>query len=188
MKLIFLVLAAMSGLAQATDNCVVEDRTVSTQNLVITERSGLRRDVVTMPDGSFSCRVDLRVRINNNWVVAMGQHTYRGDVSHGHACGLALADAERMAKNRVAKTQVVSEHVVICSDRTDVALLERPTAGTVGRAAQFRPHADYPKMFWHNGTQCRWFTMPTFETSDIYQWQGVVCEVGNDQWVVVDKF
>lgn len=188
MKLLVWIMVAAPILANAADNCVIEDRTVSTQNLVISERSGLRRSVVGMPDGTHSCRVDLRVRINNDWVAAMGQHTYRGDMSPERACGLALDDAERMAKNRVAKTLVVSERIVTCSDRTDTTLFERPITGTVGRAAQFRPHADYPKMFWHNGTRCRWFTMPTFEVNDIYQWQGVVCEIGNDQWVVVDKF
>lgn len=183
----FVIIAACTWPAWA-DNCIVEQRTVSRQSMRIEERSALRRDILPAAGGHRTCRVDLRVRIGRDWHVANGEYTWPGDAGVDQACAVALDRAEQSARDRVARAQVISENVVICSDRTDTVQLSGVGTGTVGKAAQFRPHPDYPARFYHNGAQCRMFVEPAFVAKDIKTFQGVVCEIGSDQWVVVDKF
>lgn len=188
MKKIFLPLLLIPTIAHSYDSCVLQDRTVTKTTVTIQERSQIRRDVVPDPAGGRKCLVDFRVRINNQWYTAIGEHTWPGDLPSSQACAVAVKNAEDQVKDRVGKITSVNERVLVCKDRPELSTLRNSDIGTVGDSGQFRIHPDYPGRFWHNGAQCRWFVEPNFTGQDIRTFQGVVCEVGKGQWVVIDKF
>jgi hypothetical protein len=99
-----------------------------------------------------------------------------------------LATADQQVRDRVGRSQTASERVLICSDNPDLRQLRQVNPGSVGRLAQFRPHPERPRLFWHNGAQCRYFLDSQFTGTDIQTWQGIICKLGTDEWVVVDKF
>jgi len=83
---------------------------------------------------------------------------------------------------------VRSEKVMICNDQENLNNLKTTTPGTKGQLHQFRPHPDYPKRFWHNGAQCRMILDSAWTGRDIHTYQGVICQLQDSTWVVVDKF
>lgn len=187
-KLHVILLAMMPVMASANDQCVLQDRVVSRSEVVIAERTPVRRDVVTMPNGNKKCIVDFKVRVGADWHTAFGEYEWPGDRSSADACGIAAQRGEDLVRQRVGRSQTASEKILVCKDRPELTTLRNTTVGTVGDAGQFRPHPQYLHRFWHNGAQCRWFIEPAFTGRDIQTFQGIVCEVQSGKWIVVDKF
>lgn len=186
-RIIVFAMCLQTALAHA-DQCVMQEKTVSRSQVTIVERGNIRRDVVPNINGGKKCIVDLRVRIGLEWYTAFGEQNWDGSTSIEQACAMALTKAEESAKARVASTQVISEKTLVCKDRPELNTLRNTNIGNFGDAGQFRMHPNYPNRFIHNGAQCRWFLEPEFIGKDIRSFQGIVCELQNGKWVVVDKF
>jgi hypothetical protein len=181
---LFLTLSTMA----LAEDCVLQERTVTQHKVHIAERTSIRRDIVPMPDGGRKCMVDFRVRVGSQWYTAFGEYAWDGNRGSHEACTVAVQRAEDSVRERVGSGSTASERVMVCKDRPELRELRSTVIGTVGNAGQFRPHPTNSKKFWHNGAQCRWFIEPAFTGSDIRNFQGIACELGRDQWVVVDKF
>ena len=186
MKTMLSVLALMPVLAHA--ECVMQEKTRSTVDVKIQERTTITRDIINTGDGNKKCMVSFRVRINDRWHSAFGDYAWPGDVPSSQACAVAVDRAEGAVRDRVGRSRVTNERVLICSDDPEMRALRQSDIGTVGTVGQFNPHPSYPDQFYHNGTVCRWFTEPQFTGSDIHNFQGVICQVERDRWVVIDKF
>lgn len=183
-----LLCLALIPASVVASECVLNSRTVTGSTARIEERSGLRQEVVPSPDGGRRCIVSFKARIGATWYWAQGQYDWADGRPRAEACAVAVSRAEDQALTQAEPTHVRSEKVVVCSDQKDLELLRSTNPGSVGRLHQFRPHPDYPKQFWHNGAQCRWFLDSAFRHQDVYTYQGVICQIQNNQWVVVDKF
>jgi hypothetical protein len=174
--------------ALATAECVLQDRTVTSHSIVIQERSGMRQTVVPAPEGGKRCIVNFRARVGATWYSATGQYDWAGDRPAGEACAVAAARADDSVHAQTVSQHVRSEKVMVCNDREDMNTLRVTRPGTVAQLHQFRPHPDYPNRFWHNGAQCRMFLDSAWTGRDIHTYQGVICQLQDNQWVVVDKY
>lgn len=183
-----ILLAILPSTIWAQDNCVLQDRVVSRSEVVISERSPIRRDVVPWFDGRRKCIVDFRVRVGRDWHTAYGDHMWDGHRPESEACAIAVARAEDAVRQRIGQSQTASERILVCKDQPALTPLRNVTVGTVGDLGQFRPHPDRLDRFWHNGTQCKWFVESTFVDRNMRQFQGIICEIQDSKWVVVDKF
>jgi hypothetical protein len=170
------------------EQCVIQEKTVSQGSVVIQERSGVRQEVVPLPNGLRRCQVSFRARIGADWHTAFGEYDWSGDWPREQACGVAVKHAEDAVRARVGQSRVISEKVLVCRDQPDLNALRIINPGTMGRVHQFRPHPSYPNRFWHNGAQCRMFLDSAWTGRDIRTYQGVICQVQDSKWVVVDKF
>jgi hypothetical protein len=183
------VLALVPVLAWAnSDQCVMQQRTVTQGSVQILERSGLRREVVNLPTGAMRCQVTFRARIGSEWHTAFGEYDWPGDRSRDDACAVALKRAEDAVRERVGQTLVITDKTLVCRDQSDLTTIRETRRGTQGRLHQFRPHPDYPKSFWHNGTHCRWFLDSQWTKDGTHTFQGVICRLDNGFWAVEDKF
>lgn len=182
------LIAALLPASVLAAECVLQDRTVTASTVRIEERSGIRQEVVPAPDGGRRCIVNFKARVGASWYWANGQYDWAGDRPREEACAVAVSRAEDSVKTQVAPSHVQSEKVLICSDRPDLETLRSTNPGTIGELHQFRPHPKFPKRFWHNGAQCKWFLDSAFRNQDIYTYQGIICQVQDSKWVVVDKF
>jgi hypothetical protein len=186
MKLLISALACVVATAHA--DCVLRDKTVSQSSVVISERTQLSATVVPEPTGGKRCLVTFRARIGTNWYTATGEYAWPGDTPRDSACAVAVKRAEESVRDQVFSTRVISEKILICNDDPTLETIRQTNPGTVGELAQFRPHPTYTQEFWHNGTRCRWFLDTGFTGRDVKTWQGIICEIHNSKWVVVDKF
>jgi len=96
--------------------------------------------------------------------------------------------ADTQVREQTAPSHVTSERILVCTDNPDRETLRQINPGTVGKLSQFRPHPDRPNRFWHNGAQCRYILDSNWTGRDIHTWEGIVCQLSGDDWVVVDKF
>ena len=184
----FIALMALPAVVVAQDNCVLQDRIVTRSEVVIAERSSIRRDVVPYFDRQKKCMVDFRVRVNRDWHTAFGDYTWDGHQPESEACAIAVKRAEDAVIQRLGQGQTASERILVCKDQPALTPLRNVTVGTVGDLGQFRPHPDRLDRFWHNGTQCKWFVESNFVRDRMRQFQGIICEIQDSKWVVVDKF
>lgn len=187
MKKLFLSML-ISGSVFAADQCVLQDRTVSRGSVTIAERADIRTEVVPGYNGGRKCMVNFRARIGSDWHTAFGEHDWDGARPREEACAVALKRAEDSVRERVGRSQVISEKTLICNDNPDLRTLRQTNPGTVGDLSQFRPHPQYTKEFWHNGAPCRFFLESAYTGADIRTFQGVICKIHSSKWVVVDKF
>jgi hypothetical protein len=132
--------------------------------------------------------VDMRVRIGSDWYTTFGEHIWDGGTSRETACAAAVKRAEDAAIQQVAASTVISENVLICNDREDLNTLRQANPGTVGKLAQFRPHPTNTGEFWYNGTRCRWFVDSVWQHQTVQTMQGIICQLQDSNWVVVDRF
>ena len=112
MKKLSLVLM-LPSIVWAQDHCVLQDRVVSRSEVVIAERSPIRRDVVPYFDGRKKCMVDFRIRIGRDWHTAIGEHVWEGHRPADEACAIAVARAEDSVRQRVGSSQTASERVLV---------------------------------------------------------------------------
>jgi len=187
MKLIATLLMPWA-LSAAAQQCVLQEKTVTHGSAVIAERTEIRAEVVPGLSGNKKCMVNFRARVGAEWHTAFGEYEWSGNRPRAEACAVATKRAEDSVRQRVAATQIVSEKVLICRDDPDLDTLRATNPGTVGNLAQFRPHPELTKEFWHNGAPCRFFLESAYVGTNIRTFQGVICKIHNNKWVVVDKF
>ena len=178
----------ITGCAVAHAECVLQDKTVSQSSVVIAERSKISATVVPDPQQGKRCLVNFRARVGSTWYTASGEHTWSGDTPRESACAVATKRAEDSVRDQISSSRVISEKILICNDDPTLENIRQTNPGTVGDLSQFRPHPDYLKEFWYNGTHCRWFLDTGFTAGDIRTWQGIICKIHDSKWVVVDKF
>lgn len=182
------LIAVLLPTAVLASECVLQDRTVTAASVTIQERSGIQQHVVPVPQGGQRCIVSFRAQVDSTWYTAFGQYDWPGDRPSSEACAVAMSRADDSVQQQAVPAHVRTEKVMVCNDRSDLTTLRQSHPGSVGQAHQFRPHPDYPRRFWHNGAQCRWFVEPAFVNGDIRNFQGVICQLQDSNWVVVDKF
>jgi hypothetical protein len=186
MKLGFFTVILLATYAHA--DCVLQDKTVSQSSVTIAERTQLSATVVPDPQVGKRCLVTFRARVGATWYTANGEYAWPGDTPRDSACAVAVKRAEDSVREQVAASRVISEKILTCKDDPTLDTIRKTNPGTVGELSQFRPHPDYPREFWHNGTRCRWFLDSGYTGKDIRTWQGIICEIHDSKWVVVDKF
>ena len=186
MKFLISTLTMVSMVAHA--DCVLQDKTVSQSSVVIAERSKISATVVPDPQTGKRCLVNFRARVGSTWYTASGEYAWPGDTPRDSACAVAVKRAEDSVRDQVSSSRVISEKILICNDDPTLDTIREINPGTVGDLSQFRPHPNYPKEFWYNGTRCRWFLDTGYSGRDIRTWQGIICLIHDSKWVVVDKF
>jgi hypothetical protein len=172
----------------SANECVLHSTTASNTSVQIIERADTKQIVTPDIDGKKRCIVSFRARIGAEWYTAHGEQSWTGNRPTQEMCTMAYRTAESMVVRQATKTNVVSDSVMTCSDRSEHLLLRRTQIGTVGLRSQFRPHPDRPREFHHNGTQCRWFLDTEFREGDVQTFQGIICHLSDSKWTVVDKF
>ena len=101
---------------------------------------------------------------------------------------MAVKNAERETMQRIGQSQTQNESILICKDEPKLSIKSGTKIGTVGQVSQFRPHPELKNRFYHNGSECKWFVDTNFTGRDIRTFQGIICRLDADNWVVVDKF
>lgn len=131
-SLIALCLVPVLAVAQ---QCVLQEKTVSRGTVVIAERTDVRAEVVPGFSGGRKCMVNFRARIGAEWHTAFGEYEWPGDRPRDEACGMAVKRAEDAVRERVGRSQVMSEKMLVCRDNPDLETMRQTNPGTVGNLA-----------------------------------------------------
>lgn len=182
------ILVALPLTAQAT--CVIVDRTAVDSTAEIRQRSGLQTRTLPAPGltGWSRCEVVFHAQIGDRWYLTQGHYDWPGDRPAAEACGIAQTRADAQARVLAGPSTIATHQTMICSDHPSAQQVQSAQIGQTAALHQFQPHPNFPQEFWHNGSRCRWFVEPHFRARDIHHYQGVICQLRQEAWVVVDKF
>jgi hypothetical protein len=183
--LIVSLLAPVLALAQ---QCVLQTRTVTQGQIQIEERSQVSAQIVPVPGGDQRCMISMRGRVGATWYTGFGEFVFPRTGSPEQACVSARSRAEASITSQAGSRQVATDSTLVCREDPTLDALRRTDVGTVAKLAQYRPHPDYPNDFRHNGTRCRWFLDPAWTGRELRTGQGIICQLQDDNYVVVDKF
>ena len=185
-RLILLLL--FPSVVWAQQNCVLQEKTVRRANVYIQETSDIRKDVIPWGNNQKQCIVNFKALIDNNWYAAHGEHVWDGELPVADACGIAVERAKKDLTNSVKPSNIVSEDVLICRDDTNNSNMYNTKVGSFVDITQLSVHLKYPRRFYYNGAECRWYMESNWTGKDIRQYQGIACRLEPEKWVVVDKF
>lgn len=186
MKLLSMLLT-VPALALAGE-CVITSKTASHSQAQITERDAYMQNIVPAMNDRRRCLVSFRAKINNQWFTAHGDQEFDYGQSARLACDMARVKAESQVRAQTGNASVATESVMVCSDQPQHQTLRQTHIGTIGHMSQFRPNPERPLEFAHNGSRCRWFLDREFRAGFLVPFQGIVCHVNDQNWIVVDKF
>ena len=182
-----LCLLSSTALAQ---NCVLTDRLTANDFGKITEIQNVKAELKPWRAGKQSCSVTLDGQVNGKWAKGKGEFTWDGQSSSTQACLAAVDLAKRDLLNQLSDSTISNQSVVICKEETkkDKPLLN-PAVGTViDNINVLRVHPSFPRSFYHNGEECKWYIENAWNGIDIKHINGIVCRLDTTHWVVVDKF
>lgn len=182
--LMFAALAAISSVSLA-DDCVLSQKTQVRATGVIESVRDIKTTVMDMRDRSRKCTVEFSARVNGSWNRGFGEYSWRDDRPDGVGCAVALDNGKSRLLELVG-SQAVSDHKSLrCGEERSSI---RVAVGQPIRENSWTPHPSRLGSFWYQGSECRWFIETDTMGRDLYQWQGIVCQVRPGEWVVVDKF
>ena len=187
MQRLLIVAAAMLPVAAVASECALRATVVAQSAAVIAERGEVVANVVNGVGGK-KCVVSFRARVDAAWHVASGEQSWDGRSPPESACSQAVSNAEKSLVESLSPVRLNSEQIMICNDRESLQTQPLSEIGVRANLDQFRVHPKYPRVFWHNGTECRWTLDTVFEKSRVETYQGIICKVSGNQWVLVDRF
>ena len=182
--IIFLTTILLSNTSYA--ECVLQEKVHSKSVGTIQERGSIKRDIVPYDSYRKKCMVNYKANIDNEWQVAFGEYVF-SDLPVSTACGRAVKQAEKNLIARISANSSTVEHNLICSDDENLQTIRKSNVGTIARLDQYRPHPDKTNEFNDNGHKCRWILDTQFE-GGMKTYEGIICQLQGNQWVVVDKF
>lgn len=166
--------------------CVLQEKVHSKSIGTIQERGTITRNVVPYDSHRKKCLVNYKARIGNEWHVTFGEYVY-SDLPSSTACGYAVKQADKNLIAKISASSSTIEHDLVCNDDEKLQTIRKSTVGTIARKDQYRPHPSYTNEFYDNGHTCRWFVDTQYE-GGMKTYEGIICQLQGDQWVVVDKF
>jgi hypothetical protein len=169
--------------------CYVRSATLNKSNTPVTRIADIKRHVTPIENNQFRCLVTFRAEINYVWHTAEGMSVGANSDSIDQICSQALDVGRSHILQKVGKSATVSESEMICRD-DPIPEVRSTKIGDVVQISELAPHPQKPGFFDYRGAKCRWFVESdvNLQTRDIFQWQGIVCQVRKGDWQVVDKF
>jgi hypothetical protein len=181
----FLLLLPSVALA----DCYVRSATVNDIKSSITRVADIKRYVTPVNKDQFKCTVSFRAEINHVWHTGEAQSIGSTSDSIDQICSQALQSGRAQILQKIAGSAIKVDQEMICTDRPEPEV-RTVRIGDIVQLSEVAPHPKKPDFFTYKGAQCKWFveTDVNTEARDLFQWQGIVCNVRKGEWQVIDKF
>jgi hypothetical protein len=181
-----LILTVMwSATAQA--ECYVRSAMTGQQQANISRVTDVDTWVVPVSATQNKCIVSYRALIDNVWHTIEGESVGARTQPETELCRTAMDRGRAIVLSLVGPQNISVETNMVCSDQPRPKIRHVKIGDTVSES-EVRPHPNFPKVFRHRGSQCRWFIEPELRQQDLYQRQGIICLSHGSEWRVVDKW
>lgn len=183
------ILASVNAFGQAQD-CLLTEKTVSKNRWAVEDVRNVHTELGEWKQGFQTCTATLEGTVNGIWGKGKGVYTWDGNSSPQAACSAAVELAKKDLLETKRYSTISSESTVICKERPqqDMPALNTKIGQIINNPNTLRKHPTFPNMFYYNGQSCRWFIETGWNGKDINQLNGIVCNMSQQKWIVVDKF
>jgi hypothetical protein len=190
MRKTIITLAVLVTTNAVAQDCLLTEKTVSKDLGVVQEIRNVQTQLGEWKNGFQSCTATLEGSVNGRWGTGKGVYTWDGNSSPKGACSAAVELAKKDLLEVQKDSTISSVSTVICKERPqqDMPTLNTKIGQIIGNVNTLRKHPSFPNTFAYNGQSCRWFIETGWNGKDINQLNGIVCNMSQQKWIVVDKF
>ena len=180
------LILAMSMAGSAYSECysrIAMNNKTQDNMLTITD---VQRTVVPVSQTQAKCVVNYRAQIDGTWHTVEGEAVGLKSTNSDSICAEAVSSSKRQFLLQNGN-QVNIEQDMVCTDQT-IPTIKPVEIGDRIRESQVVPHPNFLKRFEYRAAQCRWFIEAEAISRDLVQRQGIICQIRDSDWQVVDKW
>jgi hypothetical protein len=183
---ISLILAVAA--TSAYGDCYVRSAMTTQTKMSITAVADVDPFVVPISFTQNKCIVNFRAQVNGQWITAEGERVGPKTMSEQELCASAVDQGRVQILSRAEGGNVNLEQNMVCDDRP-ARQVRRVQRGERVRESEVLPHPNFPKPFRYRTSTCKWFIEPEVRPGrDLLQRQGIICQLHDSEWQVVDKW
>ena len=186
-QLIIAAAIAATGLANA--ECYTRSSTVAENDAKIDKIADVQNMFVQLKSGQMRCTSTFRVLIKGTWHTAEGQAIVQADVAEAQACARAQNNGRISLLQSVSKKSITVQEEMVCTDQDLPKTRNSVKIGDVVKESEVHPDPAWPtarKLA--DGNTCRRFVESDISGVEMRRTKGVICQISDNAWKVVDKY
>jgi len=181
-----LILALIATAAHG--ECYVRSAVTNQTRISITEIADVDNFVVPVSPTQNKCIVNFRALVDGRWITAEGERVGPKSMPKADLCRGAMDSGRVQILSQANGGRMNIEQNTVCDDRP-VIKVRTVQRGERVRESEVLPHPNFPKPFVYRTATCRWFIEPEVHPGrDLLQRQGIICQLHDAEWQVVDKW
>lgn len=181
-----LILALVATTAYG--ECYVRSAMTSQTRMSITAVADIQSLVVPISPTQNKCFASFRAQVNGSWVTAEGEKVGPKTMPESELCAGAVDSGRVQILSRADGANINVEQNMVCDDRPEIKI-RTVQRGEHVKESEVKPHPNFPKPFIYRTSTCRWFIEPEVRPGrDLLQRQGIICQLHDSDWQVVDKW
>jgi len=181
------IVIAMALSANAQADCYVRSAMTNQTAMSITSLADVQPLVVPISATQNKCIVNFRAQVNGQWITAEGESVGPKTLSEASLCRGALDQGRTQILSRADGKNLSVEQNMVCTDRP-IPKIRKVEIGDYLQESEVLPHPNFTKRFAYHSKTCRWFAEPEVKSGDIRHRQGIICQLHDNEWQVVDKW
>ena len=186
-RLIIAAAIAATGLANA--ECYTRSSTLAENDSKIEKIADIQNMFVRLKSGQMRCTSTFRALIKGTWYTAEGQAIVPADTTEAQACVRARTNGTTSLLQTVSKRQMTVQEEMICTDQELPKTRGAVKIGDVVKESEVAPDPAWPQARrLADGNTCRRFVEADVSGVDMRRSKGVICQVSETAWKVVDKY
>ena len=186
-RTISLVLA-MTATTSAYADCYVRSAMTTQTKMSITAVADVDPFVVPVSPTQNKCIVNFRAQVDGRWITAEGEQVGPKTVPESELCAQAVDQGRVQILSRANGGKINVEQNMVCNDRPAIQV-KTVQRGERVKESEVLPHPNFPRPFSYRTSTCRWFIEPEVRPGrDLLQRQGIICQLHDSEWQVVDKW
>ena len=186
-KLIIAAAIAVTGIANA--ECYTRSSTVAENDSKIEKIADIQNTFVKLKSGQMRCTSNFRVLIKGSWFNAEGQAIVQADVPESQACARAQNNGRVTLLQSVSRRQLTVQEEMVCTDQELPKTRTAVKVGDVIKESEVQPDPLWPQARkLADGNTCRRFVEGDLSGVDMRRTKGVICQISENAWKVVDKY
>jgi hypothetical protein len=184
----FIIATAIGAAGMAQAECYVRSSTLTESRDAIEKIADAQNTFVRLSSGQMRCTSTFRVLIKGAWHTAEGQAIVSPDTTEAQACARAQNSGKVTILQQVSGKSLTVQEEMICTDQ------QLPKTRTVRVGDLIGESEVVPDPAWPNskrmrdGNVCRRFVEADLSGIDMRRSKGIICQVSETAWKVVDKY
>lgn len=169
-------------------DCYVRSAITTQTKLSITAIADVEPLAVPISPTQNKCIVSFRALVNGQWITAEGEQVGLKTISEKELCQSAIDQGRVQILSQANGGNMNMEQNMVCNDRPAIQV-KKVQRGEHIKESEVLPHPNFPKPFRYRTSTCRWFIEPEVRPGrDLLQRQGIICQLHDSDWQVVDKW
>ena len=180
-----ILIAALGFTASlANAECYLRSNSIGEAQANIERVADIQFSPVKLANGDTKCTATYSALIKGKWHLAEGTATAK---DKDQACQTAQNFGNAKLLEQISGTKLTVNQEVLCTDQ-DLPRPRTTKKGDIVRISEVNINPAWPKPMLLDGAKCVWFLESKFTGSDLSRPQGIMCQVTDTGWQVIDKF